>query len=82
MSKELELTIEEIQTCHADQWVLVEETAWDTGGIPIRGMVVACGSDREKLVSSTRQLHTQKPGIKTFVFYAGPKVPEDISVVL
>lgn len=82
MSKELELALEEIETRYADQWVLVEETAWDAGGIPTRGMVVACGSDREKLVSPTRQLHTQKQGVKTFVFYAGSKVPEDVSVVL
>jgi hypothetical protein len=82
MSEKLELTLEEIEARHAGEWVLVEETTWDEAGNPTKGAVVARGNDRESLVQPTRRLHTQKPGIKTFVFYAGPKVPEGLVVVL
>jgi len=82
MSEKLELTLEEIETSHAGEWVLVEETAWDEAGNPTKGAVVASSNDRESLVEPTRRLHTQKPGVKTFVFYAGPKVPEGLIVVL
>jgi len=48
---------------------------------PTKGVVVARGSERESLAQPSRRLHTQKPGVKTFVFYAGPKVPEGLVVV-
>ena len=82
MNEELELTLEEIETHYVGQWVLVEETAWDKQGNPTRGAVVAHGFDRQALVQPTQRLHTQKPAGKTFAFYAGPKIPEGLVVVL
>ena len=82
MNEELELTLEEIEARFAGQWVLVEEMAWDKEGNPTRGTVVAHGFDRQALVQPTRRVHTQKPEGKTFAFYAGPKVPEGLVVVL
>jgi len=82
MSETLELTLEEIEARHVGEWVLVEETAWDDAGNPTKGVVVARGGERGSLAEPSRRLHTQKPGVKTFVFYAGPKVPEGLVVVL
>ena len=48
---------------------------------PTKGVVVARGGERGSLAQPSRRLHTQKPGVKTFVFYAGPKVPEGLVVV-
>ena len=82
MSETLELTLEEIEARHVGEWVLVGETTWDEGDNPTRGVVVARGGERGSLVEPSRRLHTQQPGVKTFVFYAGPKVPEGLVVVL
>jgi len=82
VSEKLGLTLEEIEARHVGEWVLVEETAWDEQGNPTRGVVIAHGFEREVLVQHTRRLHAQKPEAKTFVFYAGPKVPEGLVVVL
>jgi len=82
MSQGLGLTLEEIEAHHAGEWVLVEETAWDETGNPTNGIVVAHAHERESLVQPTCRLHIQKPDVKTFVFYAGPKVPEGLVVVL
>ena len=82
MGKKKELTLEEIEGRYVGEWVLVEETAWDEQGNPTKGLVCAHGLDREKIVEPTSKLHMQKPGVKTFVFYAGPKVPEGLVVVL
>ena len=82
MSQAIGLTLEEIEARHAGEWVLVEETAWDETGNPTNGIVVAHSRERGSLVQPTSRLHTQKPGVKTFLFYAGPKVPEGLVVVL
>ena len=82
MDERTELTLEEIEGRYNGEWVLVEETAWDKQGNPIRGVVVAHDRERSALVESTHNLHIQKPEVKTFVFYAGPKVPEGLVVVL
>lgn len=82
MSEKLELRLEEIEARYAGEWVLVEEIAWDERGNPAKGVVIAHGSMREVLVQPTRRLHAQKPEARTFTFYAGPKVPEDLVVVL
>jgi len=82
MTKNQELTLEEIEGHYVGEWVLVEETAWDEQGNPIKGLVIAHSFDREAIVEPTSRLHLQKPGVKTFVFYAGPKVPEGLVVVL
>jgi len=77
-----DLMLEEIEGRYVGEWVLIEETAWDEQGNPTKGVVVHHGPDREKLVKPASRLHIQKPGVKTFVFYDGPKVPEDLVVVL
>jgi hypothetical protein len=82
MIKKQELRLEEIERRYVGEWVLVEETAWDEQGNPTKGVVFAHGLDREAIVGPTSRLHLQKPGVKTFVFYAGPKVPEGLVVVL
>jgi len=82
MSEKVELTLEDIEACYAGKWVLVEETAWDERGNPTKGIVIAHGFEREVLVEPTRKLHAQNPEVRTFTFYAGPKVPEDLIVVL
>jgi len=82
ISKKQELMLKEIEGRYVGEWVLVEETAWDEQGNPTKGVVVAHGLDREKIVEPTSRLHIQKPGVKTFVFYDGPKVPEGLVVVL
>ena len=81
-NERLELPLEEIGARYTGQWVLVEETDWDEQGNPTRGVVVSHGFDREVLVQPTRWLHIQKRGTKTFSFYAGPKIPEGLVVVL
>ncbi len=82
MNPEQELFLTEIEARYSGQWVLIEETDWDKQGNPIKGVVVAHDIDRERLIPYTRQLHNQKPGVKTFTFYAGPKVPENLIVIL
>jgi hypothetical protein len=82
MSKKQELRLEEIEGRYVGEWVLVEETAWDEQGNPTKAVVVAHGVDRETVAEPTSRLHMQKPGVKTFVFYDGPKVPEGLVVVL
>ena len=82
MGKESWLSLEEIEHQYDGQWVLVKETEWDAQGDPTQGMVIAHDIAREKLGASLQQLHRTEPGVKTFVFYAGPKVPEGLSVFL
>jgi hypothetical protein len=60
----------------------VKETEWDKQGHPIKGILIAHGTEREALVQPRIQLHDQEPDVKTFVFYAGPKVPENVVVIL
>ena len=82
MKKEPRLSLEEIENRYDGQWVLVKETAWDVQGDPTQGIVMAHDFARENLVVALQQLHRMEPGIKTFVFFAGPKVPEGLSVFL
>ncbi len=79
---ETSLSLEMIEQQYADTWVLVEETAWDEAENPIQGVVLAHSPDRAALVEPTRRVHLQQPGVKTFTFYAGPKVPEGLVVIL
>ena len=82
MEKEMWLSLEEIENRYDGQWVLVRETEWDAQGDPTQGIVLAHDAARGKLVASLQQLHQTEPGTKTFVFFAGPKVPEGLSVLL
>jgi hypothetical protein len=77
-----EMTFEEINSYYTNQWVLVTETAWDTDGEPIKGVVEAHSRIREELVTPNRELHRQNPHTKTYTFYTGEQVPENLVVVL
>ena len=77
-----DLPLEVIEQGYPDEWVLVEETAWDEQGNPTRGVVVVHSPERAVLVRPTRNIHQQRPGVKTFAFYAGPKIPEGLVVIL
>jgi len=81
MDKAKELTLSEIERCFPDQWVLAEETAWDEQGNPIRGFVRAHSSSRDDLQQPLRELH-RRSDVKTFIFYSGEKIPQDLTVVL
>lgn len=81
MGKDQEMTLQEIERRYPERWVLVEEIAWDERGYPKRGLVRAHSEKREDLAKPLKELH-KKPGIKTFIFYTGDKIPEDLIVVL
>jgi hypothetical protein len=75
-------TLEAIEHTYHDQWVLVKETEWDKQGNPIKGIVIAHGTERDALVQPRIQLHEQEPNVKTYAFYAGDIVPEGVVVIL
>jgi hypothetical protein len=73
--------IAEIVHRYPDQWVLVEETAWDTSGHPISGIVRAASVQRDDLRAPLQALH-QRAQVTTFIFYTGEPIPADLTVVL
>lgn len=75
-------TLETIEHTYHEQWVLVKETEWDERGNPIKGIVIAHGTERDALVQPRIQLHEQEPNVKTYAFYAGDIVPEGVAVIL
>ena len=77
-----EETIEDIERLYPDEWVLVEETAWDEMEMPVRGRVLAHNADRDKLTEKIREISQQRPGIKLFSFYTGEKISGDVVPVL
>lgn len=76
-----ELTLAEIEQHYPHKWVLVEETAWDKQGNPVRGIVRAHNTNRRELNVALQEIHKQSQ-VKTFIFYTGEKIPEDLVVVL
>lgn len=78
--RERELRLEEIEQVFPDEWVLMEETAWDKQGNPIRGRVHAHSRNRAELTEALRKLRG-RPNIKTFIFYTGEKIPKDLVVL-
>lgn len=81
MEREVGLTLTEIERRHPNEWVLVEETAWDKQGNPTRGIVRMHSVRREDLSASVKEIH-REPRAKVFVFYTGEKIPENLTVVL
>ena len=77
----IELTLEEVEQRYPDQWVLVEETAWDAQGHPTGGIVRAASVHRRDLRGPLHVSH-QRAQVKTFIFYTGDKIPADLTVVL
>ena len=75
------LPIEEIVHRYPDQWVLVEETAWDAHGHPTAGIVRATSTSRGELREPVHRCH-QDAAVKTFLFYTGDPIPADLTVVL
>ena len=78
---QIELTIPEIEHCYPDQWVLVEETAWDVQGHPSCGIVRATSGQRDDLRAPLQALH-QRPQVKTFIFYTGEQISADLTAVV
>lgn len=77
-----ELALEEIQQKYPDKWVLLEETEWDEEGFPVRGRIIGCSSDRDSLVEKVKLVLRERPEAKTFCFYTGEKIPEELVVIL
>lgn len=81
MDEEKELTLTEIERLYPCRWVLVEETRWDRRGNPRRGIVRSYSKTREDLRAPLQEVH-KRAHAKTFVFYTGELVPEDVTVAL
>ena len=75
------LPIEEIVHRYPNQWVLVEETAWDAYAHPTAGIVRAASTSRGDLREPLRRCH-QERSVTTFLFYTGDPIPADLTVVL
>jgi len=60
---------------------VVEETAWDKRGNPVRGIVRTHSVRRENLSAFFKETHGE-PRAKVFIFYTGEKILENITVVL
>jgi hypothetical protein len=75
------LPLEEIVRCYPDQWVLVEETAWDAHAHPTAGIVRAASTSRGDLREPLCRCHHGR-SVKTFLFYTGDPIPTDLTVVL
>src|SRR5215467_4238802 len=75
------LPIVEIVRRYPNQWVLVEETAWDPHGHPTAGIVRAASVARGDLREPVRRCHHER-AVTTFLFYTGEPIPTDLTVVL
>ncbi|HDN79637.1 MAG TPA: hypothetical protein ENG33_04130 [Chloroflexi bacterium] len=80
--KNEELALEEVQRRYPDKWVLLEETEWDEEGFPVKGRMIAYSSNRDSLVEKIRLIRREHPEVKTFCFYTGEKIPEELVVIL
>ena len=77
-----ESALDEIERAFPNEWVLVEETAWDEMKLPVRGRALAHSSERSDLTQQIRQIARQHPGVKLFSFYAGKKIPDGLVPIL
>jgi len=75
------LSMAEIIVRYPEQWVLVEETAWDQEALPTAGIVRAVSAVRGALRAPLHQCH-RDPTVKTFLFYTGDPIPPDLTVLL
>ena len=66
---------------YPNQWVLVEETAWDPHRHPTAGMVRAASVTRGDLREPVRRCHHDR-AVTTFLFYTGEPISTDLTVVL
>ncbi len=77
-----EKTLREIERLYPNEWVLVEETAWDDMEMPVRGRVLAHGPERNELTQEIRQVSRRRPGVKLFSFYTGEKISDELIPIL
>jgi hypothetical protein len=75
-------TLKEIEELYPDEWVLVEETAWDEAEMPARGRVIVHSPERGDLTQEIKQISQQRPGAKLFSFFAGTKIPDGVIPIL
>ena len=81
MDNHHEMNLRDIEQSYPDEWVLVEETAWDEHGNPVCGIVRVHNRDRENLSDSLKEIHRGGQA-KTFVFYTGELIPEYLALAL
>ena len=65
---------------YPNQWVLVEETAWDTHGQLTTGIVRAASGSRGNVRELMPCCHHDR-SVTTFLFYTGDPIPTDLTVV-
>jgi len=79
---EASLSIEQIEQQYKDEWVLVEETAWDKNDMPKAGRVIAHSRDDEEVVETGVQYGKKQPRARLYFFYTGEKIPEGCVLLL
>jgi hypothetical protein len=80
-TQEQEVPLSHIEQLCPDCWVLVEETAWDKRGNPLRGIVRAHSVNRDDISACRQKIH-KNPGVITFVFYTGDVIPKGVTFIL
>jgi hypothetical protein len=75
-------SLAQIEEQYTGQWVLVEETLWNTSGHPLAGRVIAHSQGKGTVVETGVQYGKQHPDVQLFLFYAGEKIPEGVVVIL
>ncbi len=77
-----ELTMKEIESRYADQWVLIKVTALDEYGNPAKGVVVTHSDERDALTAPVMQMHGEDTRAKSYIFFTGNVMPENMTVLL
>lgn len=65
-----ELTIAEIEERYANQWIVIEETAWEDE-FPVKGVIITHSIKRETLTKHILRFWEDHPTAMLFTFYAG-----------
>ena len=76
------LSIQEIEQRYPNEWVLIEVTKADRTKGPLFGRLIAHSHRREDLVDANRVFCEENPRRMTYVFFAGPVVPEGYTVIV
>ncbi len=76
------LSIAEIEQRYPNEWVLVEVTKVDKIRGPLFGCVLVHSHNRRDLVEINRGFCERNPRKMTYVFFAGPVVPEGYTVIV
>lgn len=75
-------SVPEIEQRHPNEWVLVEVTKVDKTKGPLFGRVLAHSRNRRDLVEVNRGFCERNPRKMSYVFFAGPIVPEGSTVIV